>query len=329
MLDYPYFPDLRGDSLSPDNGITANLGQLTMNWAAPIRVGAGAEAAESRHQNPEAGGANDITDDSTKQTSADDKDPSRQAGTQAGPGAATAALEGRLETLLQSSPDAWTNDSINIQPDFAAHGALGFPQGDDIGRKTLAVAISGPFESAFAGRPSPLLEDQGSGDDADADLLDEAEPLAEDNAADSGSDSDPLTATDAEDDDSADAEAPPVISAVVERSPEAARLILIGSSSFLTDTAISLASEATQSGYLKPLELIENALEWSLEDRGLLSLRGRGQFSRMLAPVGRDSRMFWEYLNYVLALGGLVLVYVVHRVLRRRHQQAQAAILEG
>jgi ABC-2 type transport system permease protein len=116
---------------------------------------------------------------------------------------------------------------------------------------------------------------------------------------------------------------------VVDHSPAGARLILVGSTSFLTDTAISLASEATQSGYLKPLELIENAVEWSLEDRGLLALRGRGHFSRLLEPVGRDGRMFWEYLNYLLALGGLVLLYVVHRILRRRHQQAQAAILEG
>jgi ABC-2 type transport system permease protein len=93
----------------------------------------------------------------------------------------------------------------------------------------------------------------------------------------------------------------PVISGVVESSPASARLILIGSSTFLSDTAISLATEATQSRYLKPLELIQNAVDWSLEDRGLLTLRGRGQFNRLLEPVGREGRIFWETLNYVLA----------------------------
>ncbi|MBK5969640.1 MULTISPECIES: Gldg family protein [Thiorhodovibrio] len=293
MLDYPYFPDLRGDSLSADNGITANLGQLTMNWASPIRIGASASA----------------------EAEADAQDQP----------IAPADLSNRVAVLLQSSPDAWTSESTEIQPNFDAYGPLGFPTGDDIGRKTLAVAVNGPFKSAFAGQASPLLADGTDAKDAaqaDTDAVDENNaPLGDDDRLDA-------TAGDSEED--ADIAAPPpVISAVVDHSPAAARLILIGSTSFLTDTAISLASEATQSGYLKPLELIENAVEWSLEDRGLLALRGRGQFGRLLEPVGRDGRMFWEYLNYLLALGGLVLLYVVHRILRRRHQQAQAAILEG
>ncbi len=123
--------------------------------------------------------------------------------------------------------------------------------------------------------------------------------------------------------------APPVFSGVVESSPASARLILIGSSSFLTDAAISLASEATQSRYLKPVELIQNAVEWSLEDRGLMTLRGRGQFSRLLEPLGQQGRLFWESLNYLLALGGLALVYWLYRRLRSRREQAYARILEN
>ena len=38
MLPYPHFPDLRGDSLDPHSPITANLDQLTLNWASPIAV---------------------------------------------------------------------------------------------------------------------------------------------------------------------------------------------------------------------------------------------------------------------------------------------------
>ncbi|MBK1647819.1 Gldg family protein [Rhabdochromatium marinum] len=276
-LDYPYFPDLRGDSLAADSGITANLGQLTMNWAVPIR-----------------------------RLEAEDGQLTGQA----------------VETLLQSSPEAWTSASTNMQPDFAVYGSLGFPSGEDIGRKTLAVAVHGPFQSAFAGQPSPLLaqpeDDQPEDDvasDAGSDLL---ETAAEQDAGQDDAGETVATTT-----------TPAVISGVIDHSPAAARLILIGSSSFLTDTAISLASEATQSGYLKPLEFIQNAVEWSLEDRGLLALRGRGQFSRLLEPVGRDSRMFWEYFNYILALGGLALVYVAHRKLRQRKERAQAAMLEG
>ena len=121
----------------------------------------------------------------------------------------------------------------------------------------------------------------------------------------------------------------PVISGVIEGSPSSARLILIGSDAFATDTAISLATEATQSRYLKPVELIANAVEWSLEDRGLLALRGRGQFSRLLEPVGREGRMVYEYLNYGLALGGLALVYWLARRARARRVRAQARYLKA
>jgi len=225
---------------------------------------------------------------------------------------------------IESSPGAWTSDSTEIQPDFEAHGALGFARGDDTGRKVLAVAVEGRFASAFSGQRSPLLprpdeDGQGAADAGDTEQ-----------AGDTGEPGEAATAgADEGDPAGGDGAETPVISAVVDRSPASARLVLIGSSSFLTDTAISLASEATQSRYLKPLELVQNTLDWSLEDRGLLELRGRGQFSRLLDPVGREGRMFWEYLNYVLALGGLALVYLLHRVLRKRRERAYAAMLEG
>ncbi|NEX20313.1 ABC transporter permease subunit [Thiorhodococcus mannitoliphagus] len=258
-LDYPYFPDVRSDGLAEDNGMTSNLGQITMNWSSPITIDA-------------------------------EKNASRA-----------------ITKLIRSSASAWTSDSAEMQPDFEAHGGLGFPVGDDEGRKLLAVAVEGRFQSPFAGKPSPLLPDASVAPADEAEDADTADPTA---TAD-----EPETAQ------------APVISGVVESSPESARLILIGSSSFLTDTAISLANEATQTRYLKPIELVQNAVEWSLEDRGLLALRGRGQFSRMLEPVGQQTRLFWESLNYVLALAGLALVYLLYRQSRARRERAYADIL--
>jgi ABC-2 type transport system permease protein len=271
-LDYPYFPDVRPDGLAADSGITANLGQITMNWSSPIQV------------NPE-------------------------------------GQEGRtLTRLIQSSERSWTSDSTNMQPDFDAHGPLGFSKGEDLDRKLLAVAVEGRFHSLFAGKPSPLLPeakpDEKPGEAADPDSV-EAE--GEDETA----------GVDEATDQSADESKAPVISGVIESSPSSARLILIGSSAFATDTAISLANEATQTRYLKPIELIQNAVEWSLEDRGLLALRGRGQFSRLLEPVGREGRIFYEYLNYALALVGLVLLYWLARRARTRRARAQAQYLSS
>jgi ABC-2 type transport system permease protein len=251
-LDYPYFPDVRADGLAEESGITANLGQITMNWSSPIEIDA-------------------------------EKNADR-----------------RVIELIRSSSDSWASDSENMQPDFETHGSLGFPIGQDRGSQVLAVSVEGRFQSAFAGRPSPLLEG-----------ADEAEDETAEDATDPSEDK------------------PPVISGVVESSPESARLILLGSSTFLSDTAISLATEATQNRYLKPLELVQNAVDWSLEDQGLLTLRGRGQFSRLLEPVGREGRIFWETFNYVLALAGLALVYWLYRRVRIRRERADAEVLAG
>jgi len=217
--------------------------------------------------------------------------------------------ERRVFTLLKSSPDAWTSPSEDVQPDFDAHGPLGFAEGKDLGRKVLAVAVEGRFTSLFAGKLSPLLEK--------APVKDSEEPAAYDESV-------------TESDESEKEEAgQPAISGVVETSPPSARLILLGSSSFLTDTAISLATQATRTLYTKPLELIQNAADWSLEDRGLLGLRGRGQYSRLLAPLDRRQQMFWEYLNYALALAGLALVYALHRRSRARRRSYYEAIMSA
>ena len=207
----------------------------------------------------------------------------------------------RLATLIQSSPASWTSGSQDIQPDFERYGLMGFPAGTETGRQPLAIAIEGRFNSYFAGKPSPLL-DTGEQEDEDSALQD----------------------TDADEPEQAP---DPVISSVVATSPASARLIVIGSASFLTDTAISLATEATQTLYTKPIELLQNAIDWSLEDRGLLTLRGRGQYNRLLYPADPGTRVFWEYLNYVLAALGLVLVYWLHRMARQRRLRQYASIL--
>ncbi len=208
-----------------------------------------------------------------------------------------------VTTLIHSSRAAWTSDSANIQPDFKAHGDLGFARGKDRGTKVLGLVMEGRFNSAFTGKPSPLLAAAG-----------DKKPEADQPDAAAKPDSKPDVK-------------PAVVSGVIESSPTSARLILLGSASFLTDTAIGLASEATQTSYDKPIDLIQNAVEWSLEDRGLLGLRGHGQFSRLLVPLSRQGRIFYEYLNYALALGGVGLLYWLARRARTRRDQAQARYL--
>ncbi|MGF1547146.1 MAG: Gldg family protein [Thiotrichales bacterium] len=202
--------------------------------------------------------------------------------------------QGRTVTeLLHSSAQAWVSDSLVLQPDFQAYRDYGFPLGAERERVLLGVMVEGQFDSYFKDRPSPLL----------------AEPEV------------------ATDDDVGATDSPPAVPAQpsfagqIARSSDSARIILFSSNEFLTDDILDLATSATGTRYLNPVELVENAVDWSLEDRGLLTIRSRGHYSRLLFPLERSSQVLWEYLNYAFAGLGLLIVYLVQR--RRRAASAR------
>jgi ABC-2 type transport system permease protein len=256
LVDYPYFVDVRGDSIEQESGLAAGVAQVTLTWPSPITLDA-------------------------------DKNQQRQ-----------------LIRLLESSDRAWTSDSLDIQPDYASHGALGFGSGDQTGRQLLALAVEGRFDSFFKDKASPLAAPAES-------------PAAEAEAAADDPDSEPAP------------EPEPVVTRVIERSPESARIILFGSNSFLSDEMLDLAAAGLGTRYLAPVDLLANAIDWSLEDRGLLAIRGRAQFSRTLVPLDRNGQVFWEYLNYALAFLGLLVVWLLRRQVRQRAALRYAALLNG
>jgi ABC-2 type transport system permease protein len=111
---------------------------------------------------------------------------------------------------------------------------------------------------------------------------------------------------------------------VIERSPESARIIVFSSNDFLTDPVVSMAGAASGGQYLNSLQLMANSFDWSLEDAGLLTIRSRSHFNRTLPTLEQSTQMFWEYLNYGLALLALVVVGLVqHQLKRAREKQYQ------
>lgn len=208
--------------------------------------------------------------------------------------------ERKVIRVLQSSPAAWTSDSTMIEPDFQQYRNTGFATGEDRGRKLLAAVVQGRFQSYFKDKPSPLLERQHEDKNAQED--EKASAAAEDVKT--------------------------TIAAVIERSSASARLILFGSSSFLSDTALDLIANATQTQYLNPVQLVQNAVDWSLEEPGLLAIRGRSHFSRLLEPLSQDTQRLWEYLSYASGLGGLAIVFGVQRFARRRRERYYLSVLK-
>jgi ABC-2 type transport system permease protein len=245
-VSYPYFVDVREDGLAEGDAPTAGLGQLTLSWAAPLKIDG--EKAKGR----------------------------------------------KVTRLIESSPQSAISDGANVLPDFRTHPKLGFAEGREKGRHLLGAMMEGQFTSFFAGKPSPLARDAAPEEANAADAANPGEAAAKDAA--------------------------PVVTSVIERSPESARIVLVGSGSFLSDEVLELVSSVDRTQYLTPVDFAQNLVDWSLEDRGLLALRSRGgQFSRTLLPMEAGTRMIWEYANYALALFGLGIVYLV-----RRYRQASA-----
>ncbi len=208
----------------------------------------------------------------------------------------------KVTRLLESTDRAWTSDTLEIQPNFRVYGPLGFPAAEERGKQLLAVAVEGRFDSYFSDKPSPLMA-----------ALTEQQPAQEVDAKSSQK--------------SEGEKEQPVVGRLIKRSPESARIILFASNTFLSDDMLELATSGLGTRYLKPVQLVENAIDWSLEDRGLLAIRGRAHFSRTLDPIDRDSQLFWEYLNYGMALLGLFLVWVIRRQVNRKTESRYAAIL--
>ena len=179
---------------------------------------------------------------------------------------------------------------MDVLPRVTEDGVSGWLPKDEIDAQLMGVVISGRFDSYFAGNPSPLMPEAVAGEAPAAD--------------------EELT-----------------VGSVIERSPESARLVVYSSNDFLTDQILGTMSSMTGAQYLGPLELVANTLDWALEDGGLLGIRSHGHFNRSLPPLEKDEQLFWEYLNYALAVFALAIIGLWQRRNRLARQQSYLDIL--
>lgn len=222
------------------------------------------------------------------------------------------SAERTVSTLLESSPNSWLSASMDIMPRVTEDGASSSftPQGDT-GSHALAVVSRGRFQSFFADRDSPLLQEEEA---------EEAEP------ADDSAPGEPEVAG-----EEAEQEPELTFSGVISHSSEAARIVLFSSSDLLRDQILRLLSTARRSEYLGSLQIVANAVDWVLEDEGLSNIRARGHFNRTLPPMDTNVKLFWEIGNYVLAVLALGVLALMQRWRHRRWQgrQLQQLLIEG
>lgn len=113
----------------------------------------------------------------------------------------------------------------------------------------------------------------------------------------------------------------------VASSPNSARLVVFGSTEFIDDALLQLSQSISGDRYLYNLQLVQNAVDWSVEDQDLLSIRSRGTFARLLEPLSKGQETLWEGLNYGVALLALAAIGVVW-TMRRRREQPMALVEE-
>jgi len=192
---------------------------------------------------------------------------------------------GRTATvLLQSSPASWVTSDANIQPDYTLYPERGFAVSGEQKAYPLAVTVQGSFTSFFDGKPSPLTE---------------TTPPSDPNAP---------------------APTPVPDTGMINQSPETARLVVIGSGSFVDDFVLRITQQIVGDQVFNNLQFAQNAVDWSVEDTDLLSIRARGTMTRLLDPLDESEQASWEFGNYAVALLALALTAGLW-YLRRRNEQ--------
>lgn len=211
--------------------------------------------------------------------------------------------------LVHSSPQSWTTDSTEAMPDYQAYPNAGFARRMDRSRYVLAASAAGEFASHFAGERSPLLP--------------EADTAEAENTA--GKEDEKTNEASGENDADESYELP--IGTVLQKSSDSARLVLVASNNFAEDSALQILSQGMSMEYTAPLEWIQNAVDWALDDTGLMEIRGRTRLARTLEPMEAERKQVLEWSNYGFALAGLGFVWFVRLGLRRARRARHEAIL--
>ena len=198
----------------------------------------------------------------------------------------------KVVELIKSSSESWRTSDLSLQTDRMNYPELGFPVGDNQGENVLGAMVQGRFSSYFEGKESPLLaQDEAAANEEEA----KEEPKA-------------------------------VVSSIIEKSPEISRIIVFASNEFISDDVLKISGMIGGTQYINPVQLVENALDWSTQDRALLAIRSRGHFARTLIPLSDSGKNWWEGINYFLALMGLLSVFGIYGIVKRKSKQHYRAL---
>jgi ABC-2 type transport system permease protein len=102
-----------------------------------------------------------------------------------------------------------------------------------------------------------------------------------------------------------------------DTSPDGTRVVVFGSGDFINDTFLELSQSMSEERYLSNLQFVQNAIDWAVKDEGLLKLRGRTIYVRLLDPMSDSRQQLWEYMNYGVMIVGLLIIGILWSLKKR------------
>jgi ABC-2 type transport system permease protein len=105
--------------------------------------------------------------------------------------------------------------------------------------------------------------------------------------------------------------------------------VVVGSSEFINDAVLDLSRSLAPERYLNNLQFMQNAVDWSVEDEDLLTIRSGGSYARLLQPLDNEEKATWMWVNYGVALLALVAIGGVWYVRRRGEQPMELVGASG
>lgn len=175
--------------------------------------------------------------------------------------------ERRVDVLLRSSSKAWVTKSTTANPDPERYPEAGFPPPEKADERGSQTLAVAIAGGFASGFAKP--GDKGA-------------------AAGAGSGS----------------AAPPQL---LEHSPPDTRIVVFGSSSFVSDEIVGLARQLNSDLVVSNLQLVLNAIDWAVSDTDLLAIRARTTAARAITTEA-DKRDSWRNGNLAIAFLALGIV---------------------
>ncbi|MBW2273054.1 MAG: Gldg family protein [Deltaproteobacteria bacterium] len=108
-----------------------------------------------------------------------------------------------------------------------------------------------------------------------------------------------------------------------------AQLVVLGSSEMVSDLLLQLAGSFTGEVHRSNYQLVQNLVDWAVEDTDLLTIRSSGAFAHTLRPMEPGEARTWEIANYAFVTLLLLVISIVPRRLRRNAKPIVTLAGEG